>query len=148
MRDRDKSPKCAIHVQFSRSKWLFAMIRGGLSKDKLGPFHPNWKHIVNCLKSNIFFSLNCNFKITFRGVTGEWAGWAIAHPVVGRNEGSTGQQRCDVLILAHQVLGRQLRPWPYLSFVVEFLHNRIFPYYENFEQWFRTVSVKLKKIFK
>ena len=50
---------------------------GGLSKDKLGPFHPNWKHIVNCLKS--FSALIATSKL------------------------------------------------PYLSFVVELLHNRIFP---------------------
>ena len=30
---------------------------------------------------------------TIRGVSGGWAGWAIAHPVFGRIEGAAGRRR-------------------------------------------------------
>ena len=50
----------------------------------------------------------------YRGVSGRWAGWAIAHPVFGIIEGATGQRRRAALhtryVLAHPVLGSQLRP--------------------------------------
>ena len=52
--------------------------------------------------------------ILFRGVNGGWAGWAIAHPVFGRKEGAAGQRQRAGLLLAHQVLGSQLRPAIYL----------------------------------
>ena len=45
-----------------------------------------------------------------RGVTGGWAGWPIAHPVLGRIEGAAGQRRCAALLIAHPVFGSQLRP--------------------------------------
>ena len=47
----------------------------------------------------------------YRGVSGRWAGWAIAHPVFGRIEGAAGRrQRCATLLLAHPVLASLLRP--------------------------------------
>ena len=47
----------------------------------------------------------------YRGVSGGWAGWAIAHPVFGRIEGAAGRrQRRAALLLAHPVLGSHLRP--------------------------------------
>ena len=48
--------------------------------------------------------------ISIRGVSGGWAGWAIAHPVFGRIEGVAGQRRRAALLLAHPVLRSQLRP--------------------------------------
>ena len=45
-----------------------------------------------------------------RGVSGVWAGWAIAHSVFGRIEGAAGQRRRAALHLAHPVLGSELRP--------------------------------------
>ena len=47
--------------------------------------------------------------IASRGVTGGWAGWAIAHPVFGRIEGPAWQRRRTTLLLAHPVSGSQLR---------------------------------------
>ena len=35
-----------------------------------------------------------------RGVSGGWAGWAIAHSVFGRIEGAAGQWRRATLLLA------------------------------------------------
>ena len=34
-----------------------------------------------------------NVGICTRGVSGGWAGWAIAHPVFGRIEGTAGRRR-------------------------------------------------------
>ena len=45
-----------------------------------------------------------SFKCLGRGVSGRWAGWAIAHPVFGRIEGAA------TLLLARTVLGSHLRP--------------------------------------
>ena len=45
-----------------------------------------------------------------RGVTGGWAGWAIAHPVFGRIEGAARQRYRAALLLAHPVLSSHLRP--------------------------------------
>ena len=42
------------------------------------------------------------------GVTGGWAGCAIAHPDLGRIEGAAGQRRRAALLLAHPVLGSYL----------------------------------------
>ena len=42
-----------------------------------------------------------------RGVTGEWAGWAIA--VFGRIEGAAKQRRRAVILIAHPVLDSYLR---------------------------------------
>ena len=39
------------------------------------------------------------------GVTGGWAGWAIAHPIFSKIEGIA-------LLLADPALGSQLRPCP------------------------------------
>ena len=39
-----------------------------------------------------------------------WAGWAIAHPVLGKIEGATRQWWRAALLLAHPVLGSHLRP--------------------------------------
>ena len=52
--------------------------------------------------------------ILFRGVNGGWARWAIAHQVFGRIEGAAGEWRRAALLLAHPVLGSQLRPAIYL----------------------------------
>ena len=56
-------------------------------------------------------------KLLFRGVSGGWAGWAIAHPVFGRIEGAAGRRRGGAaaaarakLLHAHPVLGSHLRP--------------------------------------
>jgi hypothetical protein len=47
-----------------------------------------------------------------RGVSGMWAGWAIAHPFFGRIEGAARRrQRSATLLLAHPVLASHLRPW-------------------------------------
>jgi hypothetical protein len=46
----------------------------------------------------------------FRGVSGGWAGWAIALPVLGRIEGAAGQRRRAVLLLAHPVFGSHYAP--------------------------------------
>ena len=49
----------------------------------------------------------------FRGISGEWAGWAgraIAHPDFGRIEGATQQRWHTALLLAHPVFGSHLRP--------------------------------------
>jgi hypothetical protein len=60
---------------------------------------------------NILFPYkNCTAEKRTRGVTGGWAGRAIAHPVLGRIEGAGGQRRRAALLLAHPVLGNQLRP--------------------------------------
>ena len=45
-----------------------------------------------------------------RGITGGWAGWAIANPVFGIIEGAGGQRWHATLLIAHQVFGSQLRP--------------------------------------
>jgi len=45
-----------------------------------------------------------------RGVTGGWAGWAIAHPFFFRIEGAAGQRRRAALLLAHPAFGSHLRP--------------------------------------
>ena len=45
-----------------------------------------------------------------RGVSGVWAGWAIAHPVFGKIEGAAGQWRRTALLLVLPVLGSYLRP--------------------------------------
>ena len=44
-----------------------------------------------------------------RGVSGGWAGWAIAHPVSDRIKDAAGQRRRAGLHLAHPVLGSELR---------------------------------------
>jgi hypothetical protein len=47
----------------------------------------------------------------YRGVSGGWAGWAIAHPVFVRIYGTAGQrQQRATLLLAHPVLGSHLCP--------------------------------------
>ena len=57
------------------------------------------------------FALNALLTIyKFRGVSGGWAGWTIAHPVFGKIEGAAGQRQCAALLLAHPVLGTHLRP--------------------------------------
>ena len=45
-----------------------------------------------------------------RGVTGGWAGWAIAHPDFDRIEGAAGQRWRAALLLAHPAFGSHLRP--------------------------------------
>ena len=50
------------------------------------------------------------YVILVSGVTGVWAGWAIAYPVFGRIEGASRQWQCAALLLAHPVLGSQLCP--------------------------------------
>ena len=52
-----------------------------------------------------------------RGVSGEWAGWAIAHPVFDRIEGAA-------LILGHPVLGSQIRPC--IAFMMNWQENSNF----------------------
>ena len=55
---------------------------------------------------------NCMFPhIKYRGVSGGWLGWAIAHPVFGRIEGVAGRRQWrSALLIAHPVLGSHLRP--------------------------------------
>ena len=62
---------------------------------------------------------------TDRGVTGEWAEWAIADPVFGRIEGAAGQWRRAALLLAHPALGSQLRP------CYMYVHDLFKPNYAN-----------------
>ena len=45
-----------------------------------------------------------------RGVTVGWAGWAIAHPIFGKIVMRWQERRRTALLLAHPVLGSQLRP--------------------------------------
>ena len=47
-----------------------------------------------------------------RGVSG---GWAIAHPDLGRLEGTAGQRRRAALLLAHPDFGSYLRPCMIMS---------------------------------
>ena len=49
----------------------------------------------------------------FRGVNGQWAGWAIAHPDFGRIEGAAVQRQRVALLLAHSALDSYLRPCNY-----------------------------------
>ena len=53
--------------------------------------------------------MDLGFLIFYRGITGGWAGWAIAHLVFGRIEGAAGQRRRAALLIAHPVFGSQLR---------------------------------------
>ena len=46
-----------------------------------------------------------------RGVTGRWTRWAIAHPVFGKIVMRRRKWQQAGLLLAHPVLGSQLRPW-------------------------------------
>ena len=55
-----------------------------------------------CEKNIYIFMI---FVKTCRGVSGGWAGWAIAHPVFGRIEGAAGQRWRAALLLAPPVLG-------------------------------------------
>ena len=56
----------------------------------------------------------------FRGETGGWVVWAIAHPYFGRIEGTTGQWGRAVLLLAYPDFGSYLCPcqFPYHEFSV------------------------------
>ena len=51
-----------------------------------------------------------NASMNDRGVTGGWAGGAIAHPDFGKLEGTAGQRRRAALLLAHPDFGSYLRP--------------------------------------
>ena len=63
---------------------------------------------------NLYFSGDFNEQslvILCRGVSGGWAGWAIAQSDFGRIEATAGQQQWRAaLLLAHPVLGSYLRP--------------------------------------
>ena len=48
-------------------------------------------------------------EVSFRGVTGGWAGLEIAQQVFGRIECAAKLQRSTALLLANPVLGSQLR---------------------------------------
>ena len=66
------------------------------------PKQSRLKTEVDCLVSRISKAV-----FSIRGVSGRWAGWAIAHPDFGRIEVAAGQRPRAALLLAHPVLGSQ-----------------------------------------
>mgnify|MGYP001278063775 CR=1 FL=1 len=71
-------------------------------------------HLHRLPNASLLWSKTCikldNYVLEFRGEGDGWAEWAIAHPGFGRIEGVTRKRRITALLLAHPVLGSQLRP--------------------------------------
>ena len=71
----------------------------------------NWLwHLCEEVKARSGIELTDCDNSVYRGVSGGWAGWAIAHLVFGILEGTAGQLWRSALLLAHPDLGSQLRP--------------------------------------
>ena len=61
-------------------------------REKLLKFEAEGREFAKCLRSLEQFvqAVGPIFGNRIRGVSGGWAGWAIAHPLFGRIEGATG----------------------------------------------------------
>ena len=77
-----------MHYQMTTFIWFFWQAAMSFSDRIL-------QKLPQCIKSK-GVALKPGEQQQNRGVTGEWVGWAIAHPVFGSVEGAAGKQRRGV----------------------------------------------------